>query len=87
MTLCKYRPQRTYDAQFLLDENDVRGLIKKTREAADRMSGFGGAYYMGAAIAFETLFRDAEMFGEVDMWSDFLARFEANLGEELEGRR
>lgn len=85
MTLCKYRPQRTYDAQFIFEQNDVNGLLKKTREASELMSGIGGAYYIGAAVAFETLFRDAEMFGEVDMWSDFLARFEANLGEELRG--
>ena len=82
MTLCKYRPQRTYDAQFLLDHNDVRGLLKKTRETANDT---GSPYYVGAAVAFETLFRDAELFGEVDMWRDFIERFAANLGEELKG--
>lgn len=85
MTLCKYRPQRIYAAQFIFDQNDVNGLLKKTREAANLMKGVGGSYYVGAAVALETLFRDAEMYGEVDMWSDFLARFEANLGEELRG--
>lgn len=85
MTLCKYRPQRTYDAQFIFEHNDVNGLLKMTRQIANEKSGIAHAYYLGAAIAFETLFRDAEIFGEVDMWRDFVERFEANLGEELRG--
>jgi len=85
MTLCKYRPQRIYDAQFIFEQNDVNGLLKMTRQIANEKSGIARAYYLDAAIAFETLFRDAEIFGEVDMWRDFVERFDANLGEELRG--
>lgn len=87
MTLCKYRPRRTYDGQFLLDENDVRGLLKKSREAAKAMRESGVAstpYYEGAAIAFDALFGIARDVGDVDMWSDWIATFEDFL-EELEG--
>lgn len=87
MTLCKYRPQRTYDAQFIFEENDVRGLLKMLDEAVGRMGEEGLAstrFYAGAYVAFKTLFEDARGNGEVDKWTDFMASFEKTL-EELEG--
>lgn len=84
MTLCKYRPQRTYDAQFILEKNDVNGLLKMLREKVNELGEDGELstqYYVGALVAFETLFGHAESAGEVDMWSDFLELFEAALNE------
>ena len=79
MTLCKYRPQRTYDAQFIFEQNDVNGLLKKLREAvktrkSDRDDIYDD-YYTGALIAFEIMFREAESSGEVDKWTDFMEMF------------
>jgi len=87
MTLCKYRPRRTYDAQFIFEANDVRGLLKKLDEAVGAMAENGVwavREYAGAYMAFKALFRAAEENGEVDMWADFLALFEEEL-QELEG--
>lgn len=87
MTLCKYRPQRTYDAQFLLDENDVNGLLKKSAEAAEAVRATGVAgwqLYEGAAMALDVLFNVARDEGEIDMWTDWLATFEGLVGE-MEG--
>ena len=87
MTLCKYRPARTYDAQYLFEQNDVNGLLKMLGEAARAMGEAGLAstvYYVGALLAFEALFGTAESAGEVDKWTDFMALFEAAL-EDLEG--
>lgn len=87
MTLCKYRPQRTYDAQFIFERNDVVGMLRKLDEAIGAMGEAGVAstpYYVGAYVALRTLFVEAEDNGEVDMWADFLAAFEDAL-EELEG--
>ena len=87
MTLCKFRPQRTYDAQFLFDQNDVNGLMKALRTAAGDAARDGlasTAYYAGALVAFETMFSYAGFSGEVDKWTDFMALFDAAL-RELEG--
>ena len=89
MTLCKYRPQRTYDAQYILEENDVRGLLKKLGEAVDRMGEEGLAstrFYAGAYLGFKTLFECAERDGGIDKWTDFMCLFEQAI-EELEGVR
>lgn len=88
MTLCKYRPQRTYDAQYILEENDVRGLLKKLAEAVDHMGEEGLAstpYYVGAHDAFETLFECAKRDGEVDMWKDFMESFGKKLDDTRGG--
>lgn len=82
MTLCKYRPQRTYDAQFILEENDVRGLLKRLDEAVGIRGENGEAstpYYVGAFVAFKTLFEGARDGGEVDMWTDFMELFAQEL--------
>ncbi len=78
MTLCKYRPQRTYDAQFIFEKNDVNGLLKKLREVVAAQSDNGelsACYYTGALIAFEIMFGEAETSGEVDKWTDFMEMF------------
>jgi len=82
MTLCKYRPRRTYDAQFIFEQNDVKGLLKKLREAVARMGEDGvlsTSYYVGALLAFEVMFETAESEGNVDMWTDFMVLFEREL--------
>lgn len=88
MTLCKFRPRRTYDAQYLFDQNDVRGLMKVLDQAVYEMGEAGiasTAYYAGAKLALSTLFECAERDGEVDMWTDFMRSFEAALEELEEG--
>lgn len=87
MTLCKFRPQRTYDAQFIFELNDVRGLLRKTEDAARTAAEDGIAeapYYIGASLALSTLFGRAEEDGEVNMWRDFLDAFDAAV-QEIEG--
>lgn len=87
MTLCKFRPQRTYDAQFIIDQFDANGLLKVMEHFIDEMGEAGLAstvYYVGARLALETLFNVAEKNGEVDMWVDFMSAFESAL-QELEG--
>lgn len=89
MTLCKYRPRRTYDGQFLLDENDVNGLLKMTADAAAKMREDGVAsypYYVGAYLALSTLLDTPRNDGEMDIWMDFVALFEKAL-EEFEGQK
>lgn len=87
MTLCKHRPRRAYDAQYVFDETDARGLMKALAQAVAAMGEAGLAstpYYVGASLALSTLFGTAARDGEVDKWPDFMAAFEAAL-EELEG--
>ena len=87
MTLCKFRPQRTYDAQFIVERWDAIGLLRKLDEAIVAMGDAGvasTAYYVGAYMALRTLFVAAEEGGEVDRWTDFMALFEDAL-QELEG--
>ncbi len=87
MTLCKYRPQRTYDAQYIIEQHDAKGLMKGLRTAAGDAARDGLAstpYIIRALLAFETLFGYASFNGEVDRWTDFLPMFLAAL-EEVEG--
>lgn len=87
MTLCKHRPVRTYDAQYLFEQNDVNGLLKMLGEAVAEMGEAGLAstpYYAGALLAFRVMFGAAEREGAVDRWDDFMRLFEAAL-QELEG--
>jgi hypothetical protein len=82
MTLCKYRPQRTYDAQFIFEQNDVNGLLKKLTDKLKQLGNDGekeALFYMGALSAFEAIFSTAEHDGIVDMWSDFLELFDADI--------
>ena len=86
MTLCRFRPLRTYDAQFLFEQHDVNGLLKKMGEAVAEMGEAGLAstpYYVGALLALRVLFDEGR--GEIDKWPDFMALFEAALEEMEEG--
>ena len=86
MTLCKYRPVRTYDAQYIFEENDVRGLLKKLDEAVAERGEAGDwstPYYVGALLALSTFFEGARE-KDVDKWTDFMRMFEGAL-DELEG--
>ena len=87
MTLCKYRPRRTYDAQFIIEEHDTLGLMKMLEAEADVRRRDGEAstlYYDGARAAFSALFDWARQTGEVDTWMDFMALF-GQKAEEMEG--
>ena len=84
MTLCKYRPRRTYDAQYIFEENDVRGLMKKLESVVAEMGEDGLAetpYYTGALVAFGCVFDAAKRDGEVDIWLDFPSLFADGLRE------
>lgn len=85
MTLCKYRPLRTYDAQYIFEQNDVNGLLKSLRAAVGEKAEAGEAstaYYTGALIAFEVMFGVSESDGEVDTWVDFLDLFESAINDK-----
>lgn len=87
MTLCKYRPQRTYDAQYILEQNDVNGMMKHLREKTEELGEDGdiaALYYLGAVFAFTVIFTDSRNNGEVDKWTDFAEGFK-QLIDETEG--
>ena len=79
MTLCKFRPVRTYDAQFLFELNDAHGLVKMLGERAEESD-----FHAGAWLAFYAMFEMAEGTGEVDMWKDFMDAFDEQLGRYME---
>lgn len=84
MTLCKYRPQRTYDEQFIFDGVDVRGMLKALERGSTDAER--GTYYAGALIAFEVLFDTAANEGKCDIWTDFIETFDIEIGAEIEKR-
>ena len=87
MTLCKHRPKRTYDEQYIIEQNDVNGLLKMLDAAVGALAEEGDAavhLYAGAYLGFKTMFECAQRDGCVDMWTDFLAEFEKEI-EKLEG--
>ena len=86
MTLCKLRPKRTYDEQYIVDKWDLRGLMKYLDAMIHELGEDSDAltpYYVGARLALSTLFFD-DVNDELDMWTEFTSRFERSL-EELEG--
>ncbi len=86
MTLCKLRPKRTYDEQYIVDKWDLRGLMKYLDAMIHELGEDSDAltpYYVGARLALSTLFFD-DVNDELDMWTEFTRRFEAAL-EEMEG--
>ena len=84
MTLCKYRPVRTYDAQYIFEQNDVNGLMKLLRDAVPKMAAEdlpNTKIYLGALLALEVLFGCAESDGMVDTWLDFAQLFDAAIND------
>ncbi|MBQ1450462.1 MAG: hypothetical protein IIZ12_05985 [Eggerthellaceae bacterium] len=79
MTLCKYRPQRTYDAQYIIEQNDAFGLVKMLGEKAGDSD-----FHAGAWLAFGLMFEMAESGGIVDMWTDFIGAFDERVGRYTE---
>ena len=87
MTLCKYRPRRVYDEQFIIDMTDTHGVMKALDQTIHELGEDGDAltpYYVGARLALSTLFDTAVDDGMVDYWTDFMRAFDKKLGE-LEG--
>ena len=87
MTLCKFRPQRTYDYQFIIDRHDARGLLKVLDQVVNEMGEAGlvsTSVYAGVLLGLSTLFDMAEDKGEVDKWTDFMRELDKNY-EKLEG--
>lgn len=82
MTLCKYRPQRTYGEQFIFDEIDVRGAMKYLKSRAQELADEGeidGLMFTGAYAALSTLM-DMARDGTCDYWTDFQREFERRIG-------
>ena len=82
MTLCKHRPQRTYGEQYILDEFDMRGLLKYLDERTRELSADGRAealMFEGAYIALSTLASLAED-GGCEYWTDFQREYERRAG-------
>ena len=79
MPFCKHRPQRTYCAQYIIELDDMRGLVKHLGEHADC------DFHAGAWLAFGILAEMAEEAGEVDRWQDFAVEFEARVSRLKEG--
>lgn len=73
MTLCRHRPRRTYDAQYIFDKFDVDGLIKTTEIIVNDKCEDGEADAHDWAVVLATL---NVMFGveadsEIDTRLDF----------------
>lgn len=84
MTLCKFRPKRTYDAQFIIDKFDAQGLVKRLHEKVAELGENGELstmYYVGALTILQVLFKYAEVDGMVDYPTDLLGLFERALGD------
>ncbi len=87
MTLCKLRPKRTYDEQYIVDKWDLRGLMKYLEAMINKLGEDNDAltpYYIGARLALSTLFFD-DVNDELDMWTEFTSRFEKELDSNMEG--
>ena len=79
MPFCKFRPQRTYGAQYIIELDDLRGLMKYLGEHAEC------DFHAGAWIAFGILAEMSEESGKVERWQDFAVEFEAGLSRLKEG--
>lgn len=97
--LVKFRPKRTYGEQYLVDELDVRGLMKALEQHVDETAGDGTAaslIYAGAHLALNVLFRDypdgfrdydpeeGTQPADTDYWTDFMRRFDAAVQENFD---
>lgn len=98
MTLCRFRPRRAYGEQFLLDEVDVRGLMKALEQRVSEHGEDGlpdTRVYAGAHLALNVMFRDyggeyrdydgstGEAPADSEYWTDFMARFDAAVEEHF----
>lgn len=95
MTLCKFRPRRTYGEQYLVDEVDVRGLMKALEDRTLNAPEGVRIVYMGAHMAFNVMFRDyPDGFRDFDAWEpvhphereywvDFMERFDEIVAEQF----
>jgi len=84
MTLCKYRPQRTYAEQLIVDKWELDALSKQLAKRALEMADNGESdalLFIGACNAFEALMRLAED-GKCEYWFDFMREFEHASGLE-----
>ena len=85
MTLSKHRPLRTYDEQWIVENNDLHGLRKalSTTIADHGEDGLADTpYYVGAKLMLDVLFGDET----VDNYLDAMSAFERGL-EELGGEQ
>jgi len=87
MTLCKYRSQRTYDGQFLIDEFDADGLQRVLYRKIAYMGTSNDknvAYYIGASVALSTLFDYSRDAGMIDRQDNFMDIFDERI-KNVEG--
>ena len=80
MALCIHRPQRTYDAQYIIEFNDARGLVKMLGEQAGCSD-----FHAGAWLALGTLFELSEQTGRLDTWEDFMEAFDKAIENYTKG--
>lgn len=86
MTLCKYRPQRTYDEQYIIDGWDMRGLLKYLGTRSVELAADGRAEALSFQGAFDALSIIAGLAedGKCDNWTDFQRQFELRAGTLME---
>lgn len=80
MTLCKHRPIRAYDEQWIVEYNDLHGLMKDLDAMVDRYGEAGlidALYVEGASDALSIMF-GAE---DVDTRLDFVNKLRDKMRE------
>lgn len=84
MTLSKHRPIRTYDEQWIVEYNDLHGLMKDLDAMVDRYGEAGlidALYVEGAHDALSIMF-GAE---DVDTRLDFVNKLKDRMRERRDG--
>lgn len=84
MTLSKHRPVRTYDEQWIVEHNDLHGLMKDLDAMVDRYGEAGlidALYVEGAHDALSIMFAP----GGVDTRLDFVNELKDRMRERRDG--
>lgn len=82
MTLCKYRPQRTYPAQLIIDSWEMGHLVDTLNERARELAAGGEAaslLFDGASMALSTL-ASLAADANCEYRMDFMREFERDAG-------
>ena len=84
MTLCKYRPQRVYGEQLLIDRWELAQLIKMLEKRAVELGDNGeldALLYTGAVMGLSTLCRERS----IEYWTEYMDEFRRMVAYETEG--
>jgi len=87
MTLCKYRPQRTYEEQLIVSVWELDHLIYDLETRSEELAADGDAdalLFAGAAMAFRNM-ASLAADANCEYKMDFMREFERDAGTLEEG--